>query len=131
MSLSLQTQSQKALIINLFVRSNHEIMIRTRFKCRKKSLAIFANQLAGGVSLKILKYFEKMLILFKFSHLDNLPTTFRRCDLTLSFCPIIILQWNTAWKSVQIRCFFWSKYRKIRTRKSSVFGRFSPSEKWL
>ena len=35
-------------------------------------------------------------------------------------------------KSVQIRSFFWSifsKYRKIRTEKNSVFGHFSRSER--
>ena len=31
-------------------------------------------------------------------------------------------------KNVQIRSSFWSKYRKIRTRKNSVFGHFSRSE---
>ena len=31
-------------------------------------------------------------------------------------------------KSVQIRSFFWSEYRKIRTRKNSVFGHFSRIE---
>ena len=30
-------------------------------------------------------------------------------------------------KSVQIRSFFWSEYRKIRTRKNFVFGHFSRS----
>ena len=30
-------------------------------------------------------------------------------------------------KSVQIRRFFWSEYRKIRNRKNSVFGHFSRS----
>ena len=30
-------------------------------------------------------------------------------------------------KSVQIRSYFWSEYRKIRTRNNSVFGRFSRS----
>ena len=41
-------------------------------------------------------------------------------------------------KSVQIRSFFWSvfsciriEYRKIRTRKYSVFGHFSPSGRFL
>ena len=31
-------------------------------------------------------------------------------------------------KSLEIRCFSWPKYRKIRTRKNSVFGHFSRSE---
>ena len=30
-------------------------------------------------------------------------------------------------KSVQIRSYFWSEYRKIRTRNNSVFGHFSRS----
>ena len=33
----------------------------------KKVLFIFAKQLAGGVLLKMLKYFEVMLIIFGFS----------------------------------------------------------------
>ena len=101
-------------------------MIRTRFKCRKKSLAIFANQLAGGVSLKILKYFEKMLTLFKFSYLDNLPITFRRCDLTLSFCPIIILQWNTAWKVSKYGVFSGLNTGKYGPEKAPYLDAFHP-----
>ena len=31
-------------------------------------------------------------------------------------------------KSVQIRTFFWSEYKKIRTRKNSVFGHVSRSD---
>ena len=31
-------------------------------------------------------------------------------------------------KNVQIRSFFWSEYRKVRTRKNFVFGHFSRSE---
>ena len=33
-------------------------------------------------------------------------------------------------KSVHIRSFFWSKYRKIRTRKNSVLGHISGSGKY-
>ena len=33
----------------------------------RKSLAIFATQLTGGLSLKKLKYFEVMLNIFEFS----------------------------------------------------------------
>ena len=32
-------------------------------------------------------------------------------------------------KCVQIRCFFWSECRKMRTRKNSVFGYFSRGDK--
>ena len=32
-------------------------------------------------------------------------------------------------KSAQIRSYFWSEYRKIKTRNNSVFGHFSLSEK--
>ena len=32
-------------------------------------------------------------------------------------------------KSVQLQSFFWSEYRKIRTRKNSVFGHFSRNVK--
>ena len=31
-------------------------------------------------------------------------------------------------KSVQIRTFFWSEYKKIRTRKNSVFGHVSRND---
>ena len=42
-----------------------------------------------------------------------------------------IIRWvNHCVKSVQIRRFFWSEYRKIRTRKNSIFGYFSCSQ-WL
>ena len=32
-------------------------------------------------------------------------------------------------KSVQMRSYFWSEYRKIRTRNNSVFGHFSRCDK--
>ena len=35
--------------------------------------------------------------------------------------------WHHCVKSVQIRSFFWSEYRKIRTKRNSVFGDFSGS----
>ena len=40
-------------------------------------------------------------------------------------------QWNHYVKSVQIRSYFWSEYRKIRTRNNSLFGHFSRSESWF
>ena len=36
---------------------------------QKKSRVIYATQLAGGLLLKILKYFKVMLNIFKFFHL--------------------------------------------------------------
>ena len=39
---------------------------------------------------------------------------------------ILFISWHCS-KSVQIRSFFWSEYRKIRSRKNSVFGHLSRS----
>ena len=41
--------------------------------------------------------------------------------------PSMLLLQHHCVKSVQIRSFFWSEYRKIRTRKNSVSGHFSRS----
>ena len=46
--------------------SNHGTIIRTGITC-KKTLVICATQLAGGLLLKKLKYFEVMLNIFEFS----------------------------------------------------------------
>ena len=45
---------------------HHGTIIRTGITC-KKTLVICANQLAGGLLLKKLKYFEVMLNIFEFS----------------------------------------------------------------
>ena len=34
-------------------------------------------------------------------------------------------------KSIQIRSYFWSEYRKIRTTNNSIFGHFSRSDSFL
>ena len=46
---------------------NHEPIIQTG-KHVRKSLVICATQLAGGLLLKMVKYFEVMLNTFEFSH---------------------------------------------------------------
>ena len=57
-------------------------------------------------------------------------------EICFSRCPLLLIKLETVHcvKSVQIRSYLWSifscihsKYRKIRTRKSSIFGDFSRS----
>ena len=49
----------------------HRIIIRARIKCRTLSCYI-ANQIAGGLLLKMLKHFEDMLNIFEFFHVKEI-----------------------------------------------------------
>ena len=62
-------------------------------------------------------------------------STFLAHMLTLIIYHTILLSFKHCMKSIQIRNFFlsvfscvWTEYRKIRTRKNSVYGHFSSSE---
>ena len=50
-----------------FLYFHHETIIRTRITC-KKIPCYSATQPAGGLLLKMLKYFAVMLNMFEFSH---------------------------------------------------------------
>ena len=72
-------------------------------------------------------------------HTHTHTTQIRSCHIwTLSYIEILLFWWEPCVKSVQIRIFYWpvfscsqSEYRKIRTRKNSVFGHFSRREDFM
>ena len=104
----------------------------------------YLTVLATNYFRKILHHRETFIILFKalqsgvwvFFNILSENETCQNCVTKGSLSPgVPYKNQSTAWKSVQIRNFFWhvfsyirTEYRKIWTRKNSVFRHFSRSE---
>ena len=83
----------------------------------KRNLAIFGYIFTGFAMFK----FGIWFINLKNVHVTHI--SFNTIDINL----FLHLQ-KHCMKSVQIQSYFWSEYKKIRTRNNSVFGHFSRSE---
>ena len=82
----------------------------------KRNLAIFGYIFTGFAMFK----FGIWFINLKNVHVTHI--SFNTIDINL----FLHLQ-KHCMKSVQIQSYFWSEYKKIRTRNNSVFGHFSRS----
>ena len=81
-----------------------------------------------GVDVKELPSLQHIIINWGKSWKNEESRTF--CKLYRNRIPVeihIINKANHGVRSVQIRSYFWSEYRKIRTRNGSVFWQFSRS----
>ena len=86
----------------------------------KRNLAIFGYIFTGFAMFK----FGIWFINLKNVHVTHI--SFNTIDINL----FLHLQ-KHCMKSVQIQSYFWSEYKKIRTRNNSVFGHFSRSESFM
>ena len=93
---------------------------------RRVLMAIVGNNLTDWIKTT-LKNQESCFIVFTFEIAHDNGTLFLLTWITLPWCFFI----SHCVKNVQIRSFFWSEYRKIQTRKNSVFGQSNKNLKEL